>query len=139
MKAVILVTPLLILSAACSSPRSNVTEQDSQGNYVTTSEFQSMERTEFQVAMKAGLQDFDKRLTDLRWRANELGGDSLKEFSDWADDLEEKRTEFENELKRSDAALADDWAEQRERTVEAYDSMRKALDEAYEEVLEEST
>jgi hypothetical protein len=96
-----------------------------------------MERTEFQVAMKSGLQDYERRLTDLRWRANELGGDSLKEFSDWADKLEDKRLEFENELKRSEAALADDWADQRERTVEAYDSLRKALDEAYEEVLEE--
>jgi hypothetical protein len=64
MKTVILITPLLVLSA-CSSPRSNVTEKDNQGNYVTTSEYQSMERTEFQVAMKAGLQDFDKRLTEV--------------------------------------------------------------------------
>ena len=138
MKAALLISSLALITTACSSPRSNVTEQDASGNYVTTSEYQSMERTEFQVAMKAGLQDYERRLTDLRWRANELGGDSLKEFSDWADKLEDQRLEFENELKRSEASLADDWADQRERTVEAYDSLRKMLDEAYEEVLEEA-
>jgi TolA-binding protein len=138
MKHLILITSLLALSTACSSPRSNVTEQDAYGNYVTTSDYQSMERTEFQVAMKAGLKDFDARLADLRGRANELGGDSLKEFSDQAEKLDELRTDFVNELEKADASLEDDWAEQREHTVEAYDKLRKGLDHAYDEVLEES-
>jgi hypothetical protein len=137
MKTLYKLTPFLILAAACSSPRTNVTEKDSHGNYVTTSDYQSMDRTEFEASIKAGLKDFDRNLVDLRTRANELGGDALKEFSDWADKLAAKRTTVVSELERGDATLADDWPDQRQRTLDAYDSLREDLDEAFEDVLEE--
>lgn len=138
MKTIFKLTPLLLLSAAaCSSPRTNVTEQDAYGNYVTTSNYQSMDRAEFESAMRAGLENYDQLIADLRLRANELGGDALKEFSDWQEKLDGKRTTFVSELEKGHATLADDWGDQRQRTLDSYNDLRDCLDTAYEEVLEE--
>ena len=126
----------IALAASCSSPRTNVTKQDAQGNYITTSEFNSMEREDFRESMRAGLADFDQRMAQLRKRANELGGDHLSEFADWSTTLEEKRTSFNNELEQTKAVLANDWPDQRAATLECYYDLRECLDEAYNEVLE---
>ncbi len=136
MRTLISLPLLLIATAACSSPRTDVTEQDRHGNYVTTSDYQAMERAEFQTAMRAGLADFDSRVTQLRQRANELGGESLEEFSEWAEELKEKRVDFVNHLNQTEAALVGAWPDQREDTLESYNDLRDCLDEAYEEVLE---
>lgn len=126
----------LVGLAACEGPRTHVTKQDAQGNYVTTSDYEVMERTEFKGAMRDGLADFDEGVTQLRDRANELGGESLSDFSEWAEDLQKHRTAFVNQLKRSEAALIDDWPDQRAATLEAYYDMRGCLDEAFDEVLD---
>lgn len=138
MKTTILLSTALVLAAACSSPRSHVSEQDAYGNYVTTSDYHAMDRTSFMSAMQAGLADFERRMDELRERANELGGDALKEFSDYADELAQKKTTFENELQRSEATLVDDWPDQRERTLDAYYDLRDNLSEAYEDVFDEA-
>lgn len=122
--------------AACEGPRTQVTQRDAAGNYITTADYEAMERSEFETAMHAGLQDFDERMSKLRERANELGGEPLAEFSDWAEDLEGKRVAFVNELVRTESALVDDWPERRSETLEAYYDLRECLDEAYEDVLE---
>lgn len=128
----------LALAPACSSDQPRATDQDPYGNYATTSNFHSMQRAEFEQAIRAGLEDFDRRYRELRTRANELGGDTLDEFADWTDDLEQKRDVVQNELARMDTALDDEWPDRREATLEAYEDLRDCLDEAYEEVFEEA-
>jgi predicted nuclease with TOPRIM domain len=136
MKTTLFLSSTLVLAAACSGPRTNVTERDAYGNYVTTADYQSMDRASFTIAMREGLEDYERRLVDLRQRANELGGDALKEFSDYQEELDEKRVDFENEMERTEATLAENWPDQRERTLDAYYELRDHLDEAFEEVLE---
>lgn len=123
--------------AACGSPRENMTIRDSQGRYITTSEFRSMNRAEFFDAMEAGLEDFEQRVSELRERSNELGGDTLAEFADHEEDLTEARVGFENQLEIAESALAEDWPDERSNTVECYYEMREDLEDAYEDVLEQ--
>jgi len=127
---------LLVGLAACENTRSQVTQKDAQGNYITTSEYQSQDRAKFETAMREGLADFDQRVDQLRKRANELGGDSLSEFAECSDELQEKRVTFVNELERTKAVLADDWPSQREATLEAFYDMREALADAFDDVLD---
>src|SRR5688572_21919402 len=84
--------------SACKSDPPRVTLRDSQGNFVTTADFEAMERDEFIEAIDAGLADFDSQLGELRTRANELGGDSLKEFAGCETELQEQRTTVVNQL-----------------------------------------
>lgn len=137
MRSQLFVSSLLLLTAACSSTEPNVTIQDAQGNYITTSDYEAMQRTEFIDAMNMGLQDFDKRMTDLRSRANELGGEHLSEFAECEEELREARTSFESQLSIAENAMANDWPEERSETVRAYADLREDLDEAFEEVLED--
>ena len=103
--------PSLFLAAcalsACQSNEPRVTLRDSQGNFITTAEFEAMDRDEFILAIEAGLVDFDKQLDELRTRANELGGSSLKEFADCERDLQEERTSTVNQLTIARSALND--------------------------------
>jgi len=137
-------TPLLsallgstLVFASCTSSPDEITMQDAQGNYITTSDFHSMARYEFFDAMEAGLRDFDNQVAELRSRANSLGGEALGEFADCEDELMEKRTDFESQMVIAQNALDEDWADERSETVEAYVDLREALSEAYEEVLDQ--
>lgn len=136
MKTLTCTLVLSLLASSCAGPSREVTARDTHGNYATTSDYRAMQRTEFRAAMRAGLADYDERVDMLRDRANKLGGDVLSEFSDWQEDLAEKRVTFVNELERTEAVLAENWPDQREATLESYYEMRECLDEAYEEVLE---
>lgn len=127
---------VLPLAFACKGPDSNVTVRDEQGNYVTTSDFRSMDRAGFLHAMSAGLADFDQQLDDLRERANTLGGDALQTFAKRSETLQEKREHFVNQIARAEAALEKNWPDRREETLEAYHDLREELDEAYEDTLD---
>lgn len=122
--------------AACASTEPNVTLRDAQGNYVTTADYEAMQRTDFMASMHAGLDDFDAQLHDLRGRANELGGDALKQFADCEESLREDRTEFVNQLEIAKNSLDGDWPDERSRTVDQYVDLREHLDSAMKEVLE---
>jgi hypothetical protein len=125
-----------VVSAACSSPQVHSTERDAQGNYASTSEYKSTQRSEFTTAMRAGLADFDKRRAELEERANKEGQESVNELHAYMPDLVKKRTTFVNEIARLEAALDKDWPARRETTQEAYDDLRDYLDEAYKKVLQ---
>lgn len=126
---------LLALSAGCVSSEPRATARDSRGNYATTSEFNSMQRSEFMAAMRAGLDDFDRRRAELEARASRLGQKAVEELHDHLPGLVKRRTDFVNELARLDATLDKDWPDRRRDTEEAYRDLRAALDEAYDEVL----
>ena len=134
-------TILLALGAAllggCSSPP-DPTAHDAQGNFATTSDYNSMNRAELLAAMDAGLADVDRRKLELEQRAETLGPDAIEELHDREPKLSELRTNFVNELARARASLEPEWPERREDVVDAYQDLRKGLDKAYEEVLEES-
>lgn len=121
--------------SACSSPQRDVLRQDDRGNYATTSQYEGMQRNEFLLSMHAGLQDFDRRMDDLRARANELGGESLETFAECERGLSEKREEVVNQLEVVETALADAWPEERSEAVDEYEELREALSEAYDDVL----
>lgn len=125
-----------LLFASCKSSPENMTVRDGAGNYVTTSDFRAMDRVEFFRSMNAGLVDFDEQVTELRQRANELGGDTLSEFADCETSLTEKRTEFVNQLAIAENALDGDWPDERSETVDCYEDLREALSDAYDDVLE---
>lgn len=122
--------------SGCKSDSPRVTLRDSQGNYVTTADFEAMDREEFIKAIDAGLGDFDTQLDELRERANELGGDSLKEFAECEVELQEERTAVENQLTIARSALNDKWPEERAETVEVYMDLREDLTEAQKDVLD---
>jgi hypothetical protein len=131
---------LLALAAACSSDTAKkATYQDTRGNFATTSNFNSLERTDFTKAMHDGLIDFDLQLKQLELQAEKLGPDAVTEYHKHIDDLAAKRREFAAELSRHDAMLADEWRKYREDIADDYVSLRKDLDEAYEEVIEEGS
>lgn len=135
-------TILLALGAAllggCSSPENPPTARDAQGNFATTSDYDSMNRTQLIAAMDAGLVDVDKRRLELEQRAEQLGPDAIEELHDREPKLSELRTNFVNEMARLKASLEPDYDDRREDVVDAYQDLRKGLDKAYEEVLEES-
>jgi hypothetical protein len=132
--------PSLLVAAcvlsACKSDPPQVTMRDAQGNFVTTADYEAMDRKEFIQSIEAGLTDFDQQLGELRTRANELGGDSLKEFADCEGDLQEGRTTVVNQLTIARNALDDKWPKERSETVEAYMELRDNLAEAQKDVLD---
>jgi hypothetical protein len=132
--------PSLLLAAcvlsACKSDPPQVTMRDAQGNFVTTADYEAMDRKEFIQSIEAGLTDFDQQLGELRTRANELGGESLKEFADCEGDLQEDRTTVVNQLTIARNALDDKWPKERSETVEAYMELRDNLAEAQKDVLD---
>lgn len=121
--------------AACASNEPRVTEQDTSGNYATTSEYKAAQRQEFTTAIRAGVQDFDRRRQDLENRASKMGQDVVDRLHEHLPGLTERRTKLMNELVRLEAALDPDWPARRNDVQEAYDDLRKALDEAFAEVL----
>ena len=135
-------TILLALGAAllggCSSPENPPTAHDAQGNFATTSDYDAMNRSQLIAAMDAGLADVDKRRLELEQRAEQLGPDAIEELHDREPKLSELRTNFVNEMARLKASLEPEYDDRREDVVDAYQDLRKGLDKAYEEVLEES-
>ncbi len=138
-----LTSPLLtscILAAfalsACKSDPPRVTMKDSQGNFVTTAEFEAMDREEFIESIEAGLSDVDTQMTQLRTRANELGGKSLKEFAECEGELQKQRTTVVNQLAIARNSLNDKWPKERAETVEVYMELREDLAEAQKDVLD---
>jgi len=125
------------LLGGCSSPEDPVA-RDAHGNYATTSDYDSMNKTELVAAMDAGLVDVDKRRLELEQRAEQLGPDAIEELHDCEPKLSELRTNFVNEMARLRASLDPDWQDRRDDVVDAYQDLRKGLDKAYKEVLEES-
>jgi hypothetical protein len=132
--------PSLLLIAcalsACKNDPQPVTLRDSQGNFVTTADYEAMDREQFIAAIDAGLADVDKQMGELRTRANELGGDSLKQFAECETALREDRTEVVNQLTIARNALDDKWAKERAATVETYMDLRENLAEAQKDVLD---
>lgn len=126
---------LLAITTGCAAPETYSTARDAQGNYATSSSFKAPQRTEFVAAMSAGLTDFDMRRADLESRASRLGQSAINELHAHLPGLIEKRTTFVNESARLEAALDKDWPTRRQETQVAYDSLRVALDAAYEDVL----
>ena len=126
---------LIALLAGCSSTEPNATARDAQGTYATSSTYNSAQRTEFKAAMLVGLQDYDRRRSELESRASKLGQSAIDELHAYLPSLIQKRTTFVNESARLDAALDKDWPTRREATKEAYDDLRSRLDEAFEAVL----
>lgn len=124
-----------LLAGACASPEVRPTARDDQGNYATTSNFRAPQRSEFATSMRAGLADFDKRCTELETRASTLGQAAINELHAQMPGLTQKRTAMVNAMARLDAALDKDWPARREETQTAYDDLRKALDEAFADVL----
>ena len=125
----------LALLAGCSS--TDPTSQDRYGHYATTSDYRSMDRVQVTAAMDAGLADVDKRREQLEARAQTLGQDAIDELHDHEAKLSKLRTEFVNELTKLRAALDADWKSRRDDTVDSFEDLRKSLDNAYEEVLDE--
>lgn len=121
--------------AGCASPETAPTTRDTNGNYATTSQFNSRQRSEFTASMRAGLEDFDRRRTELETRASRLGQVAVDELHQHLPGLAEKRTGCVNELARLDATLDKDWPDRRRDAEEAYQGLRAALDAAYDEVL----
>ncbi|HLU38710.1 MAG TPA: hypothetical protein VK081_04945 [Planctomycetota bacterium] len=119
----------------CASTEPPATTRDPHGNYATTSEFRSTQRREFMAAMRAGLDDFDRRRAELEARASRQGQPAVDELHDHLPGLVELRTTFVNSLAKLDATLDKDWPDRRRETEKAYEKLRSALDEAYEEVL----
>lgn len=131
----VLLAGMSVLVVACASTEPRTTAQDQLGNYATTSNYKSMQRSEFTSAIRAGLGDFDKRKQELETRASKLGQDVINRLHEQLPGLEERRTKLVNELARLDAALDKDWPDRREDTQSAYDDLREGLDHAYAEVL----
>jgi len=132
--------PILLIAAcalsACQSTQPRVTLRDSQGNFVTTADFEAMEREEFITSIEAGLTDVDQQLDELRTRANELGGDSLKEFAECEQEVRSERTNVVNQLAIARNALNDKWPAERSDTVDAYMELREELADAQKNVLD---
>ena len=126
----------LALLAGCSS--TEPTSQDRYGHYATTSDYRSMDRVQLTAAMDAGLADVDKRREQLEARAQTLGQDAIDELHDQEAKLSKLRTEFVNEIAKLRASLDADWKDRRDDTVDAFEDLRDALDNAYEEVLDEA-
>lgn len=135
MKLAITLLAIVTLGAACASPEAPATSRDRSGNYATTSTYNAAQRREFETAMRAGVDDFDRRKTELESRASKMGQNVVEELHSHLPKLQEKRTKLMNELARLNAALDKDWPDRRSDTQEAYDALRAALDEAYAEVL----
>lgn len=126
---------LLIGLAGCASPETAPTTRDRSGNYATTSQFNARQRTEFAASMRAGLEDFDRRRSELETRATRLGQEAVDELHQHLPGLTQKRTGCVNELAKLDATLDKDWPDRRRDAEEAYQGLRAALDEAYAQVL----
>lgn len=126
------------LLGGCSSADEKPTARDAHGNYATTSDYDTMSKTELVSAMDAGLIDVDRRKLELEQRAEQLGPDAIKELHDREPKLSELRTNFVNQMARLKASLEPDWKDRRDDVVDAYADLRKGLDKAYKEVLEES-
>ena len=126
------------LLAACTTTDDELTDRDMRGNYKSTSNYKSMSRIELTAAMDAGLADVDKRTAELEARAQTLGQDAIEELHDQLDAVAKNRTDFVNEMARMRAALDEDWTDRREDVVDAFDELRESLDDAYEEVFEET-
>ena len=134
--------PIIILSAlalmpACASEAKQAVHQDNHGNYATTTDYHAMERTDFTRAMHDGLADFDSRLAQLGVQAEKLGPDAITEYHSRLDKLTAKRREFAAQLSAHEAMLADEWKKHREDVADEYTDLRKLLDKAYKEVIEE--
>lgn len=121
---------------ACRTTDHNTTKQDAGGNYVTTSKYESMQRAEFVDSIEAGLRDYDNLFAKLRTRANELGGDALKEFANCESKLAEQRTAVVNQLAIAKSSLNDSWPKERAKTVEEYEELREDFAEAEKDVLD---
>lgn len=130
-----LLITVCVLSACKSSP-TRVTLRDSQGNFVTTADYEAMDRAEFVKAIEAGLADYDAQMVELRKRANELGGDALSNFAERETDLRAERTTVVNQLTIAQNALNDQWPSERAETVEAYTELREELADAQKDVLD---
>jgi hypothetical protein len=129
---------LASLATACASDAKKEMKKDVAGNYATTSQYNAMERDEFTAAMEAGMRDFDARLDALKVQADKLGPDAIKEYHDHLDDLAKQRREFGAEVEKHRTMLADEWRRHREDVAEMYVDLRKSLDDAYEDVVDEA-
>jgi hypothetical protein len=138
MKPTLVLLTLAAFTAACAHDSDRVQDRDVRGNYASTSDYNAMERDEFNAAMEAGLRDFDLRLESMRQEAAALGPDAIEEYHAALDDLMEERRAFVAELERSRSMLADDWRDHQEDVAEQFIALRDELDEAYEEVVEEA-
>jgi hypothetical protein len=129
---------LLALATACASNATNSTRRDVDGNYASTSSYDSMDREDFTAAMQAGLIDFDDRLASLKTEAEALGPDAIEEYHGCLDGLMEGRRAFVAELEQTRTMLADEWRDNREDLADRYVDLREDLDAAYEDVVEEA-
>ncbi|HTE04554.1 MAG TPA: hypothetical protein VK824_00045, partial [Planctomycetota bacterium] len=124
--------------AGCSSEAHDAVRRDTAGHYATTSQYGAMGRADFTAAMEAGMADFDARLATLQTEAQRLGPDAIEEYHDALDDLTERRRAFEAEFERHRAMLGNEWTSHREGVAEEYVDLRKHLDEAWEDVVDEA-
>jgi hypothetical protein len=137
MKYALFTLALAALTVACETTPPEA--QDTNGNYATTSEFRSLEREELVRALETGVMDVDARQRELEARASTLGEDAVEELYDHLDDIAEARTETMNEIAELKAALHDDWEDHRDDAIDAFESLRGELDDAYDEVFDETT
>ena len=105
--------------------------------FISTAQYNAMERDEFQAAMQAGLRDFDVRMASLEAQAEKLGPDAMDEYFGDLEQLKEERRQFAAEFEKHNAMLADEWRDHREDVAEQYVELRESLDDTYDEVVEE--
>jgi len=138
MKTTLGLIVLASFATACASDANKEMKKDVAGHYATTSQYNAMERDEFNAAMDAGLRDFDSRLDALKVQAEKLGPDAVEEYHSHLDELAAKRREFGAEVEKHKTMLADDWRKEREDVAEDYVDLRQCLDDAYEDVIDEA-
>jgi len=137
MKLALGLITVTLLGAGCTSDAERIRHVDVHGSYPTTADYNAMHRADFANAMNKGLIDFDQRLAMLSSQATALGPDALEEYHDALDGLLEQRRLFVAEIERHRAMLDVEWAERREEVAEMYIELREALDEVFEDVIDE--
>ncbi len=138
MKTTLCLIALGALMSGCSSESHEGVRKDVHGNYATIAQFNAMERDDFTAAMQAGMREFDQRLVSLQAQAEALGPDAMEEYADDLEDLTAQRRAFEAEVEKHDAMLGGEWRDHREDVAEQSIELRESLDDAFEDVVDES-
>jgi broad specificity phosphatase PhoE len=130
-------TTLSVLAGGCHSDSAALARRYMSGNFASTSDYDAMGRAKFTAAIKSGIRDFDEQLQSMEREAEALGPDAREEFYGDLEQLRDQRAEFAAEFERLSSMLDEDWRDHKETVAEMYMDLREALDDTFDEVVEE--